>query len=222
MPVLVEELRRQASQDMVVVAPDAGRVKVAERFSQHLNCDLAFVHKRRPRGTTNQVEALDVVGDVEGRHCVLIDDMIDTAGTICAGAELLAERGASDIWAMATHAVLSDPALERLEKAPLSRVVVTDTLPVRRRPPDREAGRPVGVQAHRRRHRRCLRGHVRVGDLRRGQPGLRRERLGRGVPQAPGGRLVRRAVVSAKRSRTSPTVRSRGTASRRGRCSWMW
>ncbi len=130
MPVLVEELRRCGSEDMVVVAPDAGRVKVAERFSQHLNSDLAFVHKRRPRGSANQVEALDVVGEVDGRHCVLIDDMIDTAGTICAGAELLAERGASDIWAMATHPVLSDPALERLEKSPISRVVVTDTLPI--------------------------------------------------------------------------------------------
>jgi ribose-phosphate pyrophosphokinase len=130
MPVLVAELRSCGSEDMVIVAPDAGRVKVAERFSQHLNCDLAFVHKRRPRGTANLVEALDVVGEVEGRHCVLIDDMIDTAGTICAGAELLSERGASDIWAMATHPVLSDPALERLEKSPLSRVVVTDTLPI--------------------------------------------------------------------------------------------
>src|SRR5579863_5236620 len=130
MPVLVEELRRSASKDMVVVAPDAGRVKVAERFSQHLHCDLAFVHKRRPRGTHNQVEALDVVGEVEGRHCVLIDDMIDTAGTICAAAELLAERGAADISAMATHGVLSDPATQRLEKSPLSRVVVTNTLPI--------------------------------------------------------------------------------------------
>src|ERR1700678_3704842 len=134
MPVLVEELRREASEDMVVVAPDAGRVRVAERFSQHLGADLAFVHKRRPRGTHNQVEALDVVGEVEGRHCVLIDDMIDTAGTICAAAEILAERGAADISAMATHGVLSDPALERLEKAPLSRVVVTNTLPI---PPER-------------------------------------------------------------------------------------
>jgi ribose-phosphate pyrophosphokinase len=130
LPVLVEELRRQAGEDMVVVSPDAGRVKVAERFSQHLNSDLAFVHKRRPRGSANQVEALDVVGEVEGRHCVLIDDMIDTASTICAAAELLAERGASDVWAMATHPVLSDPALERLEKSSLSRVVVTDTLPI--------------------------------------------------------------------------------------------
>ena len=129
-PVLVEELHRLGTKDLVVVAPDAGRVRVAERFSQHLGADLAFVHKRRPRGTHNHVEALDVVGDVEGRHCVLIDDMIDTAGTICAAAELLSERGAADISAMATHAVLSDPAVQRLEKSPLSRVVVTNTLPI--------------------------------------------------------------------------------------------
>jgi len=130
MPVLVEELKRQRVRDVVIVAPDAGRVRVAERFSQHVGADLAFVHKRRPRGSANLVEALDVVGAVAGRHCVLIDDMIDTAGTICAAAELLSERGASDVWAMATHGVLSDPALERLEKSHLARVVVTNTLPV--------------------------------------------------------------------------------------------
>ena len=134
MPVLVEELRRQGTDDLVVVAPDAGRVKVAERYSQNLGADLALVHKRRPRGTMNQVEIRHVVGDVEGRRCVLIDDMIDTAGTICAAAELLADRGASEVWAMATHGVLSDPALERLEKSALSRVVVTNTLPI---PPER-------------------------------------------------------------------------------------
>jgi ribose-phosphate pyrophosphokinase len=130
MPVLLEEMRSHAASDLVVVAPDAGRVKVAERYSQQLDTDIAVVHKRRPRGSANEVEALQVVGDVEGRHCVLIDDMIDTAGTMCAAAELLAERGASDVWAMATHGVLSDPALQRLEKAPLSRVVITNTLPV--------------------------------------------------------------------------------------------
>ncbi|MHB8329171.1 MAG: ribose-phosphate diphosphokinase [Acidimicrobiales bacterium] len=130
MPVLVDELLRNGTENLVVVAPDAGRVKVAERFSQHLSADLAFVHKRRPRGTANQVEALDVVGEVEGRRCVLIDDMIDTAGTICAAAELLSERGAAEIWAMATHGVLSDPALQRLEKSPLARVVITNTLPI--------------------------------------------------------------------------------------------
>ncbi len=130
MPVLVEEVRRHGTKDLVVVSPDAGRVRVAERFSQNLGADLAFVHKRRPRDSVNLVEALEVVGEVRGRCCVLVDDMIDTAGTICAAAELLVERGASEVWAMATHGVLSDPALERLEKSQLSRVVVTNTLPV--------------------------------------------------------------------------------------------
>jgi len=107
---------------------------VAERFSQNLSADLAVVHKRRPRGSVNQVEALHVVGDVEGRRCVLIDDMIDTAGTIVAAADLLAARGAAEVWCMATHAVLSDPAIDRLKNSALTKVVVTDTLPI---PPDR-------------------------------------------------------------------------------------
>ncbi len=129
-PVLVEYLRGQAADDLVVVAPDAGRVKVADRFSQHLTADLAVVHKRRSRSKANTVEALHVVGDVEGRTCVLIDDMIDTAGTIVAAADLLAERGATEVWAMATHAVLSDPAVDRLKNSALTKVVVTNTLPI--------------------------------------------------------------------------------------------
>ena len=132
-PVLEGYLRQHVadcSADVVVVAPDAGRVKVAERYSQHLGSDLALVHKTRPRGAANEVKARHVVGDVAGRRCVIIDDMIDTAGTVCAAAELLADAGASDIWAMATHGVLSDPAADRLKASPISRVVVTDTLPV--------------------------------------------------------------------------------------------
>ena len=129
-PVLEAYMREHFDNDVVVVAPDAGRVKVAERYSQHLGVELALVHKTRPRGTINEVKARHVIGEVEGRHCVLIDDMIDTAGTICAAAELLAEAGASEISVMATHAMLSDPAVDRLKAAPISRVVVTDTLPV--------------------------------------------------------------------------------------------
>ncbi len=129
-PVLENYLRENVGSDIVVVAPDAGRVKVAERYAQHLGADLALVHKTRPKGTVNTVEALHVVGEVEGRHCVLIDDMIDTAGTICAGADLLRANGAKEIWAMATHALLSDPATERLRDSSFSRVVVTNTLPV--------------------------------------------------------------------------------------------
>jgi len=135
MPVLVDYLRAAGAADLVVVAPDAGRVKVAERFSQHLHSDLAFVHKRRPKGTANTVLALDVVGEVEGRRCVVIDDMIDTAGTICAASEILLSHGATEVWAMATHGVLSGPAVDRLKNSPISKVVITDTLPL---PPDKQ------------------------------------------------------------------------------------
>ncbi|HZU71439.1 MAG TPA: ribose-phosphate diphosphokinase [Acidimicrobiales bacterium] len=133
MPVLLDYLRDAPMADMVMVSPDAGRVKVAERFAQHLGSDIAIVHKRRPRDGA-EVEALDLVGDVQGRLCVLIDDMIDTAGTMCAAANLLTAKGAVDVWAMCTHGILSDPAIDRLKNAPISRVVVTNTLPM---PPDR-------------------------------------------------------------------------------------
>jgi ribose-phosphate pyrophosphokinase len=127
MPVLLAYLADEGPDDPVIVAPDAGRVKVAERLAQHLDADLAIVHKRRARG---HVEALRVVGDIEGRHCILIDDMIDTAGTMVAATSILVEQGAVEVWAMATHGVLSDPAVDRLKNAPVSRVVVTDTLPI--------------------------------------------------------------------------------------------
>jgi len=129
-PVLLDYLRQYGARDLVVIAPDAGRVKVAERYSQLLDTDLALVHKRHPRGTYNEVEAMDVVGTVKGRPCVIIDDLIDTAGTVCAAAYRLVEAGATDVWAMATHALLSDPALDRLNASPISRVIVTNTLPL--------------------------------------------------------------------------------------------
>jgi ribose-phosphate pyrophosphokinase len=129
-PVLVDYLRRNGVGDMVVISPDAGRVKVSERFSQQLGTDLAIVHKRRPNGAADEVEALEVVGNVRGRRCVIIDDQIGTAGTVCAAAERLVEEGATDVWAMATHAILAGPALDRLKASPISRVVVTNTLPV--------------------------------------------------------------------------------------------
>jgi len=100
---------------------------------RRLGADLAIVHKTRSKDKANTVQARDVIGDVEGRRCVLIDDMIDTAGTIVAAAEMLKQHGAAEIYVMATHGVLSNPALERLEAAPIDRVVVTDTLPL---PPD--------------------------------------------------------------------------------------
>ena len=133
MPVLVEHLSTLGD-DLVVVSPDAGRVKVAERYSNMLGADLAIVHKRRLKGLKNAVEAKDVVGEVAGRTCVVIDDMIDTAGTICAAAELLVEKGASDVIVGCTHAVFSGPAVDRLKNAPISRVFVTNTLPL---PPEK-------------------------------------------------------------------------------------
>jgi ribose-phosphate pyrophosphokinase len=129
MPVLVEHLAHLGN-DLVVVSPDAGRVKVAERYAQQLHADLAIVHKRRVNGLKNAVEAKDVVGDVARRTCVLIDDMIDTAGTICQAAELLMERGARTVTAAATHGVFSGPAVDRLKNSVLDRVIVTDTLPL--------------------------------------------------------------------------------------------
>ncbi len=129
MPILVKHLVTYGD-DLVVVSPDAGRVKVAERYAQQLHADLAIVHKRRLKGVKNAVEAKDVVGEVEGRDCVLIDDMIDTAGTICSAAELLMERGANSVTAAATHGVFSGPAIDRLKNSVLRKVVITDTLPM--------------------------------------------------------------------------------------------
>lgn len=130
MPVLVEYLRSIGDEDLVVVSPDAGRVKVAERYANQLGASLAIVHKRRVAGKKNEVEAKDVVGEVDGMVCVLIDDMIDTGGTIVAAAEQLHERGARSVIAATTHAVLSGPAVDRLKNSVIEQVVVTDTLPL--------------------------------------------------------------------------------------------
>jgi ribose-phosphate pyrophosphokinase len=132
-PLLTEYLRQHAPNgDFVMVSPDTGRSKVAEQAARHAGpmVDVASVYKRRPKDAVNQVEALDVMGDVRGRMCVLIDDMIDTAGTITAASDILYRNGATDVWAMCTHALFSDPAIDRLKNSRISRVVVTDTLPL--------------------------------------------------------------------------------------------
>jgi len=129
MPVLVNRLSALGG-DLVVVSPDAGRVKVAERYANQLEADLAIVHKRRTKGKRNTVEALDVVGEVSGRTCVLIDDMIDTAGTIVAAADQLREKGASEVYAACTHGVFSGPAIDRIKNSSISRLFVTNTLPL--------------------------------------------------------------------------------------------
>jgi ribose-phosphate pyrophosphokinase len=133
LPVLERYVRAHGSNGMVIVSPDAGRVKVAERFAQHLTdmeADVAFINKRRPKGSMNRAEAKEVIGEVDGRCCIITDDMIDTAGTAISAAELLLKRGASEVWAMATHGVLSGPAVSRLRDSPFTRVVLTNTLPM--------------------------------------------------------------------------------------------
>jgi ribose-phosphate pyrophosphokinase len=130
MPVLLEYIEEECGGDIVVVSPDAGRVKVAERYSQHLGADLAFVHKRHIKGRSDEVEARGVIGEVDGRHCVIIDDRIDTGGTIVAAADILKEHGATEVWAMATHGILADPAIDRLKNSEITKVVITDTVPI--------------------------------------------------------------------------------------------
>ena len=129
----VEEKYR--GRPMTVVAPDSGRVRVAERWTDRLGgCPLAFIHKTRDPHKPNQVVANRVVGDVEGRVCLIVDDMIDTGGTICKASEILHESGADDVVVAATHPVLSDPATERLKNSRISEIVVTNTLPL---PPEK-------------------------------------------------------------------------------------
>jgi ribose-phosphate pyrophosphokinase len=130
-PVLEHYIRTEMGDDeYVMVAPDQGRTKVADRYAQHLGMDMASVFKRRAKDKIAVVEAVGVMGDVEGRRCVLVDDMIDTAGTICAAADILMDNGAIDVWCIATHGILSGPAIDRLKNSKLSKVVITDTLPI--------------------------------------------------------------------------------------------
>ena len=131
MPVLAEHIRTNCEgRDLVVVAPDAGRVKTAEKMAGALGAPLAFLHKRRSRTEAHKVEVREVVGEVDGRVCVLIDDMIDTASTIVQGAEVLMASGAERVTAAATHGIFSGPAIDRLKNAPIGEVVVTNTLPL--------------------------------------------------------------------------------------------
>ncbi len=131
LPLLAEHVSSRVSTDEItVVSPDAGRVRVAERWTDVLGAPLAIIHKRRDPDVPNQVRVFEVVGDVKDRVCVVVDDMIDTGGTIVKAAETLFENGAKDVIVAATHGILSDPAKERLQQSRISEVVVTDTLPI--------------------------------------------------------------------------------------------
>lgn len=130
MPVLRDYIREKLPKDAVVVSPDAGRVKLSERYTSQLGMEMAIVHKVRSKAEANKVEARTVIGDVKGRSCVVIDDMIDTGSTICAAAELLKKHGATEVFVLATHGLFSGQALENFEASAIDRVVVTDTLPL--------------------------------------------------------------------------------------------
>jgi ribose-phosphate pyrophosphokinase len=136
LPVLADYVKRSYdTANMTVVSPDAGRVRVADVWTDRLGASLAIIHKRRDPNVTNVVHMHEVVGEVEGRVCLLVDDMIDTAGTVCQAADALRANGAADVIVAATHAVLSGPAVDRLKNSQLSEVVVTNSLPI---PPERQ------------------------------------------------------------------------------------
>src|SRR5262249_8963212 len=134
MPVFTAHYRKMQLNEPVVVAPDVGSAKMARGFAKRLNATLAIIDKRRPQ--PNVSEVVNVVGDVEGRDCILVDDMIDTAGTVSEAASALRRLGAKDIYCCATHALLSGPAVKRLNDAPIKEIAVTDTIaiPQERRP----------------------------------------------------------------------------------------
>ena len=133
-PVLLRDLRTKNYDDLIVVSPDVGGVVRARALAKQLGCDLAIIDKRRPKANVSEV--MNVIGDIEGRNCVIMDDMIDTAGTLVKAAEVLKERGAKKVYAYCTHPIFSGPAIERIAKGDaLDEVVVTNTIPLN------EAGR---------------------------------------------------------------------------------
>ncbi|MFC9324677.1 ribose-phosphate diphosphokinase [Kitasatospora sp. NPDC057015] len=130
LPLLADYVGEKVDRSkLTIVSPDAGRVKVADQWSDRLGAPLAIIHKRRDMTQANTILSAEVVGDVKGRVCVLVDDMIDTAGTICAAADALFENGAADVIVAATHGVLSGPAADRLKNSRVSEFVFTNTLP---------------------------------------------------------------------------------------------
>ena len=127
-PILVDDIERQNYSDLVVVSPDVGGVVRARAIAKQLNADLAIIDKRRPQA--NQAQVMHIIGEIEQRTCVVADDMVDTAGTLCKAAEALKEHGAKRVVAYATHPILSGPAVDNITASVLDELVVTDTIPL--------------------------------------------------------------------------------------------
>ena len=127
-PVLLDDIERRGFENTMVVSPDHGGVVRARAFAKHLNTDLAIIDKRRPEA--NRAEVMNIIGDVEGRTCILVDDMVDTAGTLCMAAKALKAKGAIKVVAYASHPVLSGRALENLTNSELDELVITNTIPL--------------------------------------------------------------------------------------------
>ena len=127
-PVLLSDLKSKAYPDLVVVSPDVGGVVRARALAKQLGSDLAIIDKRRPKANVSEV--MHVIGEIEGRNCVIMDDMIDTAGTLVKAAEVLKERGAKRVFAYCTHPIFSGPAIERIAASQLDEVVITNTIPL--------------------------------------------------------------------------------------------
>ena len=127
-PILLDDIERQNYDDLVVVSPDVGGVVRARAIAKQLNADLAIIDKRRPQA--NQAQVMHIIGEIEGRTCVVVDDMIDTAGTLCKAGEALNDHGAARGVAYATHPILSGPAVDNITNSVLDEVVVTDTIPL--------------------------------------------------------------------------------------------
>lgn len=128
LPLISKYFRNKNIDDLCIVSPDHGGATRARRLSDALDCPIAIIDKRRPK--PNAVEVMGIIGDVSGKNCILIDDMIDTAGTICAGASVLKEKGAKDVYIACTHGVLSGPAIERLSSCGAKEVIITDTIAI--------------------------------------------------------------------------------------------
>lgn len=125
-PLLAKKYKKMMDENWIVVSPDVGSVGRARNFATRVNAPIAIVDKRRPKA--NAIEIMNLIGDVKGKSCLMVDDMIDTAGTICQGAEALVKFGAKEVYACCTHGVLSGPAVERLKNSPIKKLIVLDTI----------------------------------------------------------------------------------------------